>query len=156
MLTFFLPEIIKVVVLILIALIFVLHESKIVKLKIPQNHWQVPSNWLGGNPKKDMVLWGIILGAGIFTYIPHISFHLLYLYTGMLSEPINGLYLGAIYGFSRTIPAALIAVTRIINYESTLQLKGNNTLMIFGRFFNLFILLLLIGFLYVNNLELSL
>ena len=110
LLSFGLPPAIKGGGLALISAAFVFHEWNWIRLKVPENRWQVPHTWVSGPPMRNMAVWGLILGAGIFTYIPHITFHLLYLYLGFFKEPVYGLLFGALYGFSRAIPTAFFGM----------------------------------------------
>src|SRR5690606_20463175 len=95
----------------LLAAPYILHEWNGIRLKVPQNRWQVPHTWVSGPPMRNMAVWGLILGAGLFTYIPHITFHLLYLYLGFFKDPAHGLLFGALYGFSRAIPTAFFGMS---------------------------------------------
>lgn len=91
---------------------------------------------------RNMAVWGLILGAGIFTYIPHITFHLLYLYLGFFKEPVYGLLFGALYGFSRAIPTAFLGMTGNQNILDRIPRTRRA-----GRLVNSFALILLVAYL---------
>ena len=101
------------------ALLFGLHELNVVRLPAPQVGWQVPASWMGRSRLLGNTLYGLVLGAGIFTFIPFASFYLL---LGM--ELVVGavdlraaVALGMVYGLMRGIPAVLggIAMLRLQN-----------------------------------------
>lgn len=138
------PEI-KLSLLILVSTAFILHEWNWIRLKVPQNRWQVPHTWVSGPPMRNMAVWGLILGAGIFTYIPHITFHLLYLYLGFFKDPVHGLLFGALYGFSRAIPAALFGLI-----GSRMILDRIPRIRKAGRMVNSFTLILFVAFLMIQ------
>lgn len=107
LLTFWVPNQIKELVILVIFSLLLLHELKIIKLKLPQNQWQIPSSWLIYKSQKNMIIWGVILGAGIFTYIPNVSFYLLYIYLGFFYLPNEAILFGMLYGFSRVLPSII-------------------------------------------------
>lgn len=91
------------------AFIFALKELNIVKLPTLQIGWQVPQSWMKPSRTLGNTLYGIVLGTGIFTFIPFASFYLLlmwYAAAGAVSLEL-GITLGLIYGFFRGIPAVL-------------------------------------------------
>ncbi|MEO2078267.1 MAG: hypothetical protein ABGX20_23300 [Bacillus sp. (in: firmicutes)] len=111
---------VKIGIILFITIIYTLNEFNLIKLKIPQNHWQIPTSWVNNkNDRLNMLVWGGILGAGIFTYIPHITFYILYLYIGMFSSPILGLIFGMVYGLARTLPTILIAFNKSYNQSES-------------------------------------
>jgi hypothetical protein len=115
LIAFGLPPGVKFSLLIPVSAVFILHEWNVIRLPVPQNRWQVPHSWVSGPPMRNMAVWGLILGAGILTYIPHIIFHLLYLYLGFFKAPVHGLLFGALYGFSRALPAVFFGILRTID-----------------------------------------
>lgn len=106
-LTFWISEIFKVYIALTILILLVFIELGILKFKLPQNKWQIPSSWVNFSPKINMFIWGTILGAGVFTYIPNISFYLLYLYLGFFAQPYQGLIYGSLYGIFRGLPSLI-------------------------------------------------
>jgi hypothetical protein len=54
-------------------------------------------------PLLGAVAFGLILGAGIFTFIPFTSFYLLLVWE-LLAGPVAGAVLGGAYGLARALP----------------------------------------------------
>ena len=91
------------------AFIFALKELNIIKLPELQIGWQVPQSWMKPSRTLGNTLYGIVLGAGIFTFIPFASFYLLLMWevaAGAASSEA-AVTLGLIYGFFRGVPAVL-------------------------------------------------
>jgi hypothetical protein len=90
-----------------LALVFALKELNIIKLPALQIGWQVPQSWMRPSRTLGNTLYGIVLGAGIFTFIPFASFYLLLMWevaAGAASLQA-AVMLGVIYGFFRGLPA---------------------------------------------------
>ena len=92
-----------------VALLFALKELNIIRLPALQVGWQVPASWMRPSRALGNTLYGIVLGAGIFTFIPFASFYLLLMWevaagAASLQAAIT---LGMIYGFFRGLPAVL-------------------------------------------------
>jgi hypothetical protein len=92
-----------------LALLFALKELNIIKLPSLQVGWQVPQSWMRPSRTLGNTLYGIVLGAGIFTFIPFASFYLLLMWevaagAASLQAAVT---LGLIYGFFRGIPAVV-------------------------------------------------
>jgi hypothetical protein len=66
-----------IAVLGVMALIFALNELEIIKLPNPERGWLVPKEWQRSSRLTGNTLYGIVLGAGIFTFIPFSGFYLL-------------------------------------------------------------------------------
>lgn len=137
------PDLIKYTLLLGLLIAYVFHELGIIKLKVPQHHWQIPESWVNYSPKLNMFIWGIILGPGIFTYIPHSTFYILYLYIGLFNEPIVGFIFGAVYGLSRVMPSIILSGirnTKIGNQLDSCKIsKIKNT----GGYINAIVLIML-------------
>lgn len=91
----------------IVSVLYALHELHIVRLPNPQKGWLVPKVWQKRGRLIGNTLYGLVLGMGIFTFIPFGSFYLLLLWellAGMFSVKAAVL-LGMIYGFSRGLPA---------------------------------------------------
>jgi len=149
LISFGLPPTVKLSFLIPTSAAFILHEWNLIRLKVPQNHWQVPHTWVSGPPMRNMAVWGLILGAGILTYIPHITFHLLYLYLGFFKDPVHGFLFGALYGFSRAIPAAFFGILRAIG-NRMIELDRIPQIRKVGRMVNSFLLILFVSYLVIR------
>lgn len=91
------------------AFVFALKELNLIKLWTPQIGWQVPKKWQKHSRVLGQTAYGVVLGAGIFTYIPFASFFLVLAWeavAGAVSIPA-ALTIGAVYGVVRGIPAVL-------------------------------------------------
>ncbi len=92
-----------------LALVFALKELNLIRLWTPQIGWQVPASWMRPSRVFGNTLYGIVLGAGIFTFIPFASFYLLLLWevtVGAVSLQAAVL-LGMIYGVARGLTAIM-------------------------------------------------
>lgn len=107
-----LPYTLKMVFMIIIVGLYMMHDYKIINLKVPQRKWQIPATWVNGSSVRNMWVWGSILGAGIFTYLPYMTFYLVYIYVGLFKDPTFGMLFGLVYGFSRAVPTILFSINR--------------------------------------------
>ena len=97
----------------ILAFVFALRELRIIKLPTLQIGWQVPASWMRPSRVLGTTLYGVVLGAGVFTFIPFTSFYLLLLWevaAGAVSLQA-ALTLGIIYGFFRGLPAVMGGVS---------------------------------------------
>lgn len=117
--TLWIPQNLKFILILIILFLFILHELKLIQLKLIQNHWQIPASWLVFGTKGNMLIWGLILGGGIFTFIPNIAFYLLYIVLGLFYNPLIGILMGALYGVSRTLPTIIYSLFKTSIYRST-------------------------------------
>jgi hypothetical protein len=111
-LTFWLNSNVKIFIIILLSTAYLINETRLAKIPIPQNHWQIPTHWVNGKATHNMIVWGSILGSGMFTYIPHATFYIIYIYIGLFRAPFEGLLWGGVYAFTRTLPSILLAALR--------------------------------------------
>ena len=72
------------------------------------SRWQVPARWLG-NPRRAAVVWGLWLGPGIATQMPHPMFYGLLSLALILPLPAGPALLG-FYGACRAFPALVAAI----------------------------------------------
>ncbi len=97
------------------ALAFALHELNIVKLPTPEMGWQVPKSWQRSSRLAGQTLYGIVLGMGIFTFIPFAGFYVL-LALEMVVGAVDlraAVALGMVYGFMRGLPAVLGGISML-------------------------------------------
>ena len=88
-----------------LALLYALHEARIVRLPQPERAWQVPNGWIRRWPFLGAAMFGVILGTGLFTFIPFTSFYVLLAWELGTGSLRIGLVLGAAYGFVRGFAA---------------------------------------------------
>jgi len=104
------PFPVLVVLVILVAIGYALHENGILHLPHPERQWQVPNKWAVRRPILGAIAFGLTIGAGIFTFIPFTSFYLLLAWELLLGNPLAGALLGATYGLARALPVITGAV----------------------------------------------
>ena len=98
-----------------VALVFALKELNIIKLPAPQIGWQVPKSWMRDSRLFGNTAYGVVLGAGIFTYIPFASFYLLLAWE-MAAGAVSlraALALGMSYGFVRGLLAVMGGISML-------------------------------------------
>ncbi|HEX8230735.1 MAG TPA: hypothetical protein VF826_15670 [Chloroflexia bacterium] len=109
----------SIVILGVAALLFALHELNIVRLPSPQVGWQVPASWMRRSRLLGNTLYGLVLGAGVFTFIPFASFYLLLALEFVVGavDLRAAVALGMVYGIMRGLPAVLggISMLRLQN-----------------------------------------
>lgn len=91
------------------SLVFALHELNVLRLPAPQVGWQVPAWWMRRSRLVGNTLYGLVLGAGVFTFIPFASFYIL-LGLELVIGAVDlraAVALGMVYGFARGLPAVL-------------------------------------------------
>lgn len=98
-----------------VALVFALKELNLLKLPAPQVGWQVPKSWMRTSRLFGNTAYGVVLGAGIFTYIPFASFYLLLAWElfGGAASLQAAVLLGMIYGFARGLPAVIGGISML-------------------------------------------
>lgn len=78
-------------------------------LPVPTRSWQVPDRWVR-DARLAPVVWGAFLGSGFATWMPHASFYGLLMLAAILPFPA-GVILLALYGFNRSVPAIVAAIS---------------------------------------------
>jgi hypothetical protein len=73
---------------------------------------QVPQHWIRARgAAKAYAAWGVLLGAGVVTVVPH-SAYLVLLAAELVSGPAAGTLAGAVFGFTRGLTAVVLAQGR--------------------------------------------
>ncbi|MDQ6693028.1 MAG: hypothetical protein M3014_01205 [Chloroflexota bacterium] len=99
----------------ILAVLFTLRELNIVRLPTLQLGWQVPKSWQRSSRLTGNTLYGLVLGMGIFTFIPYTGFYLLLLWeliAGATSVR-SAVMIGMMYGFLRGAPAVLGGISML-------------------------------------------
>ncbi|MFE7064504.1 hypothetical protein ACFVAD_20425 [Sutcliffiella sp. NPDC057660] len=108
--------------------VYTLDAFKLIKIKLPENKWQIPSEWFKGSTIQNMWVWGLILGAGMFTYMPYATFYILYIYIGLFMNPIYGFAFGFVYAFSRALPTVIVLLSsKKVEMKDVKRLYVNKT-----------------------------
>ncbi len=92
-----------------VSILYALRELNILHLPVPQIGWQVPKSWMRRSRLEGNVLYGLVLGTGVVTFIPYASFLILLAWefvAGAVSLQA-AVILGMLYGVSRGLPAVL-------------------------------------------------
>lgn len=84
-----------------IALLYAANELGWLPMPAPQSNWQVPNSWGVERPIGGTFLYGYLLGAGTFTFIPYTSFYVLLAWYVLAGNIGFALLLGALYGLGR-------------------------------------------------------
>jgi cytochrome c biogenesis protein CcdA len=85
-------------------------ELSLIRIRfIPSLRWQVPVSWVRGR-KAAPLIWGVLLGSGLSTWMPFPTYFGLLVFASMSSVP-GGAVVMAMYGLGRAFPA--IGVLRI-------------------------------------------
>ena len=94
---------------------YALHELNIIRLPNPQIGWQVPKSWQRSSRLVGNTLYGLVLGMGIFTFVPFASFYIL-----LAWEILAGAFslqaavaLGMVYGLFRGVFAVLGGISML-------------------------------------------
>lgn len=83
-----------------VAFAYGLHELALIHLPTPQVQWQVPAHWSHYGKTAQALLYGGVLGAEVFTFIPYAAFYILVLIDMVLGSK-GGAVLGCLYGLAR-------------------------------------------------------
>jgi sulfite exporter TauE/SafE len=93
-----------------LAVAYGLHEARVWRLPHPERQWQVPNSWIVRRPLLGAVAFGLVIGAGVFTFIPFTSFYILLAWQALSGSPLVGALLGGVYGLARALPVVTGAV----------------------------------------------
>jgi hypothetical protein len=99
----------------LLALLYGLHEAQLVRLPHPERAWQVPNAWMRRWPIRGTALFGLILGTGLFTFIPFTSYYVVLAWEAGTGSLLLGTALGAAYGLLRGLPALVGGTLLLLN-----------------------------------------
>lgn len=97
----------------IVALAYSAQEVAVLRLPMPQVPWQVPVEWRRYGRAIQMFLYGVVLGADVFTWVPYASFYLL-----VLCEAALGLQWGPVLGAAyAAMRAASMAGGAFLSYR---------------------------------------
>jgi hypothetical protein len=85
------------------AVIYAFHELEFIRLPVPGRDWQVPAEWVRNGFYRSAVLFGGIVGFGVFTRVPFASFPLLLVWLFISGNVWYGLAVGLVYGATRAL-----------------------------------------------------
>lgn len=112
-------------ILIASALVGILLEVKVLPLALPYRNWLVPRDWPSrfGRPG-GYALWGAVLGVGVVSYIPFVSYHVLLVCLLLAGGPADGAILGALYGLGRSAASIVPAMAAARHPDRRRNLAG--------------------------------
>jgi len=99
----------------LLALLYGLHEAQLLRLPHPERGWQVPNAWIRRWPIRGTALFGLILGTGLFTFIPFTSYYVVLAWEAGTGSLVLGTLLGAAYGLLRGLPVLVGGTMMLLN-----------------------------------------
>ena len=73
-------------------------RPQLLRLPHPERGWQVPNAWIRRWPLRGTALFGLILGTGLFTFIPFTSYYVVLAWEAGTGSLLLGTALGAAYG----------------------------------------------------------
>lgn len=95
-----------------VALVYALHELAFVRLPVPGRDWQVPADWVRGGFYRSAAVWGVIVGAGVFTRITFAIVPILLAWLFVAGDIAYGAAAGAAYGATRAASIYVSARSR--------------------------------------------
>ncbi len=101
----------------IVAVVYGLGEVTRANLWVPQRHWLVPSQWSWYGSLRYAAAFGSILGAGFFTLIPFIGYHILLIVCVLVADPIRSGALMTFFAMARTLPVMAIPLVMWIRKE---------------------------------------
>lgn len=94
------------------ALAYALHELGFVRLPVPGRSWQVPVEWLRGGFYRTAVIFGSIVGFGVFTRVTFAVLPILLAWLFVSGNILYGALAGLVYGAVRAISIYSSATSR--------------------------------------------
>lgn len=95
-----------------IAFAYALHEVGFVRLPVPGREWIVPAAWVRGGFYRSAVVWGGLVGAGVFTRVPFAVLPVLAAWLFVSGDVVYGVLAGAVYGLIRAVSIYSAASSR--------------------------------------------
>lgn len=114
----------------LLALLYGLHEAQLMRLPHPERGWQVPNAWIRRSPIGGTALFGLILGTGLFTFIPFTNYYVVLAWEAGTGSLVLGTLLGATYGLLRGLPVLVGGTLMLLNkhpLDFNMWLIGHST-----------------------------
>lgn len=86
-----------------VAVVYALHELELISLPVPGRDWQVPADWVRHGFYRSAVIFGGVVGFGVFTRVPFASFPLLLVWLFVSGNLWYALAVGLVYGATRAL-----------------------------------------------------
>ena len=84
-----------------VAFVYALNELGFVRVPVPGRDWIVPAEWVRHNYYRSGVVWGALVGAGVFTRVPFAALPVLAAWLFVSGDIVYGVLAGAAYGVTR-------------------------------------------------------
>ncbi len=84
-----------------VAFVYALHELGFVRVPVPGRDWVVPAEWVRHHYYRSGVVWGVLVGAGVFTRVPFAALPVLAGWLFVSGDIGYGVLAGAVYGLTR-------------------------------------------------------
>jgi hypothetical protein len=86
-----------------VAALYSLREAGFLSLPVPGRDWQVPADWVRHGFYRSAVIFGGVVGFGIFTRIPYATLPVLLAWWFISGNVVYGLLAGLLYGALRAL-----------------------------------------------------
>lgn len=91
------------VVLGAVTLAYALHELELLRVPVPGRDWQVPADWVRDGFYRSAVIFGSVVGFGVFTRIPYASLPILLGWLFVSGNVVLGAAAGLVYAATRAL-----------------------------------------------------
>jgi hypothetical protein len=89
------------VVLGVVAVAYAVHEAGFIRLPVPGRDWQVPADWVRHGFYRSAVIFGGVVGLGVFTRVPFAGLPVMFGWLFVAGNPLYGVLAGTLYGALR-------------------------------------------------------
>jgi hypothetical protein len=97
-------------IIVLVVLVAAVHELGVVRIPWPQRRWQVPSSWRFIAPRWiPSVLYGLLLGPGVLTYIPVATYYALVAMAIFITDPGCAAAVFVLFAVAQLVPLYLVS-----------------------------------------------
>ena len=86
-----------------VAFIYALHELGFLRVPVPGREWVVPADWVRRGFYQSAVVWGGIVGAGVFTRVPFAALPILAAWLFISGDIVYGVLAGALCEATRAL-----------------------------------------------------
>ncbi len=86
-----------------IAFVYALRELEYLRVPVPGRDWQVPVEWVRGGFYRSAAIWGVIVGAGVFTRVTFAVLPILLAWLFVSGNILYGALAGTLYGATRAL-----------------------------------------------------
>ncbi len=114
-----------------ICLLYGTAELKGTKWWVPSRKWIIPQRWALFGNLRFTIVFGLLLGAGFFTVLPFVGYHVLVISCFLHADPVWAGSLMAVFGLARALPVLItpVAYSRVFGvYDSRAAYQANSWL----------------------------